>query len=150
MRIHEVTPYPEKGQWWAHKVPLLLYQVEWPGDLITFKEWHPLEGIRDASFVGPLNSDEWAYLWFSGEIGLNLLKELEPVRVGDAYMVGPDQIFFVGGVNRLNATVVVLSDNPVVFGRDKITKLLAGPVDPADEPLSAYERILSNESIPEG
>lgn len=150
MRIKDVRPFPVKDQWWTNKEELLLYKVVCPGDgCHLFKVWHPVLGIVDSSWVGPL-SNTWTYLWFSGVISGDYFKGLDPLRVGDAYVTAQEQVFFIAAVDRVKEWVTIISDEVIALGGDvRLQKLLAGPVNPADEPPSAYERILTNESIPE-
>jgi len=151
MKLQDIRPFPEAGQWWTKKDELLLYRVVCPGDGVhLFKQWHPILGIIDCSWVGPLGP-EWVFLWFSGVLGMDFFKGHEPLRVGDIYVVR-DNAFFIGGLDRSKGVVTVIADEMVSFGDTyppSLRKLLMGPVDPADEPLSAFERILADETIPE-
>jgi len=147
MEIAKVHPFPEKGQWWAHKHPLVLHQVQYPGEITGFKMWHPLEGILDTSVVMPLGSS-WSFLWFEGVISTDYFRE-KPLRTGDTYWSPYSQIvFFIGPVDRKNNVVTILSDIAIpLLSSDNcfFARLTQGPVDPGEEPPTAYDRILKED-----
>lgn len=143
MEIGEVRPFMAKGQWWATKNPLVLYQVTHPGSgVVQFKQWHPLEGIQDATHVEPLD-DNWVYLWFWGVVSVDYFLD-PPLRQGDAYWNSQTrQVFLLGPVER--EFVTILSDNAVgIVAGLKFERLSRGPLDPTTEPKSVYDRILED------
>jgi len=142
MEIGEIHPFMEKGQWWATKKPLVLYQVTSPGSGVAMlKQWHPIEGIIDVSYIEPLD-DHWTYLWFLGVIHKDYFQEKD-LRQGDAFWSIPTrQVFLLGPVDR--EFVTILSDAPVAIDPSNggFQRLSRGPLDPETEPKSVYDRIL--------
>jgi len=142
MEIGEIHPFMEKGQWWATKKPLVLYQVTSPGTgMAMLKQWHPIEGIIDVSYIEPLD-DDWTYLWFFGVVSVDYFQEKD-LRQGDAFWSSQTrQVFLLGPVDRKFATI--LSDDRVTIdpSNGAFQRLSRGPVDPATEPKSVYDRIL--------
>jgi hypothetical protein len=141
MEIGEIHPFMEKGQWWATKKPLVLYQVTSPGSGVAMlKQWHPIEGIIDVSYIEPLD-DDWTYLWFFGVVSVDYFQEKD-LRQGDAFWsIQTRQVFLLGPVDR--EFVTILSDAPVTIDPgNKFQRLSRGPLDPTTEPKSVYDRIL--------
>jgi len=141
MEIGEIHPFMEKGQWWATKKPLVLYQVTSPGTgMAMLKQWHPIEGIIDVSYIEPLD-DDWTYLWFFGVVSVDYFQEKD-LRQGDAFWsIQTRQVFLLGPVDR--EFVTILSDSPVTIDPgNKFQRLSRGPLDPTTEPKSVYDRIL--------
>jgi hypothetical protein len=141
MLTRTVHPVMEKGQWWATRNPLVLYRVVSAGSgSVVFKTWHPIEGLGDSVWIEPLD-DNWIYLWFSGVVSVDHFQD-PPLRTGDTFWSPQTrEVFLIGDVT--GDGVTILSDEVVpIHPGDRFQRLTRGPVDPATEPPSVYERIL--------
>jgi len=132
----EVTPWPRKGQFWAHLEPLELVQVtcDVPTDenTVSFRRWHPMtfevnKPEDDMVFLQPLSPTVFRYLWYdvhlqwtghAGALGqsLNDVELPEEPSPGMAFIdTNTEEIFFVGpprGKTRVGV-VRILADWPV-------------------------------------
>lgn len=150
MRLTEVRPYPQTGQWWASKNPLMLHQVVSPGECCVLKVWDPVRGIQKNPVLPPLSSTNWVYLGFSERISVDpYFTKWKPLRRGDAFHTPRGEVFFIGEVNPNEKTVWVLSDEEFYLRDTLPIRLQQGPPDPADTPASSYERLLAEDSIHE-
>lgn len=111
----EVTPWPRKGQFWAHLEPLELVQVVsevlTDENTVLFQRWHPMTFEVDKAemvFLTPLSASVFRYLWYdvhlqwtghAGALGqsLNNVELPEKPRPGMAFIdTNTEEIFFVG------------------------------------------------------
>ena len=110
LRIHDVQPSPETGQFWAFLNPLRLARVLFPGEVTTFELWGPLSKDEGAWLL-PFDRDQARFLW-SDETAPNDQK----YRVGDVVMV--EMSLWFAGPRTNDREVQVLADHTGVIGSD--------------------------------
>lgn len=115
MKLHEVSPQLEVGQFWAHLSPLALCKLREIdksdsnsiiGATVVFDAWF-LEGTKRIGFIAPLGPD-FRYLWVREYVDLDYFN-FRP-NPGDAVidrMTG--KIWFIGPSDQQDA-ICILSD----------------------------------------
>lgn len=135
MYAHEVTPWPNKGQFWASLRPLVLLQVRYevPNEetLISFRRWLPPtfeanEPEHDITVVAPLDPSHYRYLWYDICVpwtDIHLWSALESVPVPGMSFIETEseRLFFLGpfDVRAEDGAVRILADWDVGAGLDR-------------------------------
>lgn len=91
MKVQDVSPYPQVGQYWARPKPLSLLQVleVGPHGEVNLREWNP----RNELEIGYLNTEvfaEWVLLPF-----VTPVNQFAKTDVGDVWLLN-DQLVFIG------------------------------------------------------
>jgi hypothetical protein len=144
-RSNSVIRWPEAGQFWIGKEPLVLMQITAAGDTIVCTQWTPV-AEEEAMYVS-FSVDRAEYLWRDLRIerGKGWLKDV-PFLPGDALLTQDgERLFFIGpetDPNRIHLLASwMVEDHHLV----KATLFQPGPHHHPDaQPKTSFERILED------